>query len=118
MRVGNGFAILVHGVGNHAFAGGDHRCFGFGAGNQAVQPRLETQAVLDDDLGLEQCLGVIRRGFIGMGVGVRADHVADLDMLATDLVGDVIENTEAGDYLEFVGGVSHRNRQQQTEQHE
>lgn len=53
-----------------------------------------------------------------MGIGVRADHVADLDMLATDLVGDVIENTEAGDHLEFVCRVSHRQRQQQTEQHE
>ena len=41
-----------------------------------------------------------------------------LTMIAADLVGDVIENTEAGDHLQFVGGVGHRKRQQQTEQHE
>ncbi len=29
-----------------------------------------------------------------MRVGIRADHVADLDVIATDLVGDVIQDAE------------------------
>ena len=51
---------------------------------------------------------MVRGGLVGMGVRVGADHIADLDVITTNLVGDVIEDTEAGNHLEFVGGLGRR----------
>ncbi len=36
-----------------------------------------------------------------MGIGVRPDHIGDLNMVAADLLSHVGEDAEAGDYLEF-----------------
>ncbi|MNR23587.1 hypothetical protein D3C85_1406160 [compost metagenome] len=117
VRIGNGFAVFIQIARNDAVACADHWRFRFGTGHQAIQPWFESQAVLDDQFCLQQGLGVVRCRLVSVGVGVGADHVGDLNVITTDLMRHVGEDTETGDHLKFFSG-RQRHRQHQTEQHE
>ncbi|MNS26042.1 hypothetical protein D3C72_579530 [compost metagenome] len=104
VRVGNGFTVFIQATGYDTVACADDRRPSLRARHQAIQPGLETQAVLDDEPGLEQRFGVVRCRLVGVGIRVRADHVGDLDMILANLPGHVGKDAEAGDHLKFFGG--------------
>ncbi|MNM93727.1 hypothetical protein D3C81_1061090 [compost metagenome] len=104
MRVGNGFAVFIQRAWNHAVTGTDDRGFGLGTGDQTIQPWLETQAILDDQFGLQKGFGIVWRRLVSVSVSVRSNHVGDLDMFAADLMDHVGEDAEAGDHGQFFRG--------------
>ncbi|MNG30777.1 hypothetical protein D3C84_1164590 [compost metagenome] len=82
-----------------------------------MQPGLEAQAIDDDQVGLEQRLGILCARLVEVGVGIGPDQVAQFDVIAGNLLGNIGENAETGDNLQLVGG-SRRQRGEQGAQGE
>ncbi|MCY1538419.1 hypothetical protein D9M68_739560 [compost metagenome] len=101
VRVGHLVAVLIEHQRQHPGAGVDACTGGFAAGDQAIQPGFEAQAVGDDQVGVEHGLGVFGAGLVDMGVGIGTDQIAQLELISANLLGNVGQNTETGNHLEF-----------------
>ena len=73
----------------HPRAGIHHRGVAVGAGDGVVEPLLEPDAVLDDDVGAGQGIQVGRGGLVVVGVDVGLEHAVDVDAVTADDPGEV-----------------------------
>ena len=105
MRIRYLFAVLLQHQRNDARTGVDAFASRLATGQQALQPGFETQAVGDDQVGPQQCFGVIRARFINMRIGICVNQVSQFNPITTDLLGKVSENAEAGDDIELFLGM-------------
>src|ERR687897_290921 len=73
-------------------------------GEEAVEPGLETETILEDDLSLRQHDEIGWSRIVGVSVDTGADERRDRDGLASDLLHQITQNAEAGHHLEGVAG--------------
>ena len=87
----------------HAGGSGDRFAGKSGCLHEAGHPAFEMKAVLDQDLGLAERLGVLGRWLEDMGVAVRSDQGGDGDVVTADLLHHVAENREGRHDLQRLG---------------
>ena len=77
-----------------------------GGFDQAIDPAFKSETIDDDQSGFGEGLGVGRCRLIDVCIRIPANEGMHLDPLATDALGDVTKNTEAGDDIDGGKGLA------------
>jgi hypothetical protein len=63
--------------------------------DQPIDPALKAETIDEDQPGLCQGCGILRRRLVSMRIAIGADQAAHMDMGAADLLGDIRQHGEA-----------------------